>query len=75
MLGPTDMDDWLDGDEDQELRARLHATPEIQLLMDDASLCELPRLNHFEFALVRLFVQTDYLDSNELRMLATRLGV
>jgi hypothetical protein len=70
MLGPMDLEGWLEGDEDEILRTRLHATREIQLLERDATLGELPGLNRFEFALARLFAQRDYLDSHELRMLA-----
>jgi hypothetical protein len=75
MLGPMDLEGWLDGDEDEILRARLHSAPAIQLLERDGSLCELPGLSHFEFALARRFSDTNYLDSHELRMLADRLGV
>jgi hypothetical protein len=75
MLGPMDLEGWLDGDEDDVLRSRLHATPAIRLLERDSSLCELPGLDHFAFTLARRFSDTDYLDSHELRMLAEQLGV
>jgi hypothetical protein len=75
MLGPMDLEDWLEGDEDDALRTRLQDAPAIKLLGRDATLCELPGLDHFAFALARRFSDTDYLDSHELRMLADQLGV
>lgn len=75
MLGPMDLEGWMDGDEDEVLRDRLHAAPEIQLLERDASVATLPGWSHFDFALARRFSTTDYLDSHELRALAERLGL
>lgn len=75
MLGPIDVEDWLDEDVEVNLRARLRLSPEIQLLDRDASVAAFPGWSPFDFALARRFSKTDCLDSHELHRLADRLGV
>jgi len=75
MLGPMDLEGWLDGDEDEILRARLRDCVEIKLLDQDASIAAFKGWSAYDFALARRFSATNYLDSHELRMLADRLGL
>ncbi len=75
MLGPVDLEGWLDGDEDEVLRARLSECAEIRRLRHDRVLAGLPGWSAFEFALARRFSATEYLDPHEMRMLAGRLGL
>jgi hypothetical protein len=75
MLGPVDLEDWRDEDEETDLRARVRRCPQMQLLDRDASIAVFPGWTHFDFALARRFSTTKYLDSHELRQLAARLGV
>lgn len=75
MLGPLDLEGWLDDDEDEDLRARLSECAEIRRLRDDHGLARFPGWSAFEFALARRFSATEYLDAHEMRMLAGRLGL
>jgi hypothetical protein len=75
MLGPVDLEGWLDGDEDEDLRARLSECAEIRRLRHDHVLAGFPGWSAFEFALARRFSATEYLDAHEMRMLAGRLGL
>ncbi len=75
MLGPVDLEGWLDGDEDEDLRARMSECIEIRRLRHDHGLAGLPGWSAFEFALARRFSATEYLDPREMRMLAGRLGI
>ncbi|WP_298353051.1 hypothetical protein [Rhodoblastus sp.] len=75
MLGPVDLEGWLDGDEDEVLRARLSECSEIRRLRHDRVLAGFPGWSAFEFALARRFSATEYLDPHEMRMLAGRLGL
>ena len=75
MLGPVDLEGWLDGDEDENLRARLSECAEIRRLRHDHVLAGFPGWSALEFALARRFSATEYLDPHEMRMLAGRLGV
>jgi hypothetical protein len=74
MLGPVDLEDWLD-DEDDGLIARLRLCPEIQALGEDGSRAVYPGWSHFDFALALRFVATGYLDPHELHILAERVGL
>jgi hypothetical protein len=75
MLGPVDLEGWLDDDEDDDLRARLSECPEIRRLRHDRGVVGFSGWSAFEFALARRFSATEYLDPHEMRMLADRLGV
>lgn len=75
MLGPNDLEDWLDGDEDEVLRAQIASTPAIRRLERNRALTAIPGLDHFEFSLAQRFVATHYLDTHELHLLANRLGL
>ncbi|MCI4680480.1 hypothetical protein K9U39_14925 [Rhodoblastus acidophilus] len=75
MLGPVDLEGWLDGDEDENLRALLRQCAEIRRLRRTPSLTAFPGWSAFDFALARRFSATDYLDSHEMRRLAERLGL
>jgi hypothetical protein len=75
MLGPVDLEGWLDGDEDDDLRMRLSECAEIRRLRHDHALAGFPGWSAFEFALARRFSATEYLDPHEMRMLAGRLGI
>ncbi|MGO8740233.1 hypothetical protein [Rhodoblastus sp.] len=75
MLGPVNLEEWLDGDEDEELRACLSECVEIRRLRHDGGLAGFPGWSAFELALARRFSATEYLDPHEMRMLAGRLGL
>jgi hypothetical protein len=72
MLGPIDLEDWRD--EDEELCARLFLRPEIQLLRGRPKLAALPGWSAGDFALARRFSAGETLDPDEIRLLAHRLG-
>jgi hypothetical protein len=67
MLGPVDLDDWLDED---ELSVVLGDRPEIQTLRMDAAIFSLRGWNARDFALARRFSNGETLQSEELRRLA-----
>ena len=67
MLGPVDLDDWLD---ENELSALLGDRPEIRTLRADAALFSLRGWNARDFALARRFSNGEMLQSEELRRLA-----
>lgn len=75
MLGPMDLEGWLDENEEEDLRARLRQSPQIQLLDSDGSVQGFPGWSHWDFALARRFSQTNYLDDHELHKLADRIGL
>lgn len=67
MLGPVDVDDWLDED---ELSALLDDRPEIQTLRADAAIFSLRGWSARDFALARRFSNGETLPPEELRRLA-----
>lgn len=75
MLGPMDLEGWLDGNEDEDLCARLRQTPQIQMLDRDPSVAGFSGWSAFDFSLARRFCESAYLDTHELHKLADRLGV
>lgn len=74
MLGPVDLEGWRDDDKDEELRARLAACSEIQLLRGRSRVATLPGWNAADLALARRFAAGDSLHAEEVRRLAHRLG-
>ncbi len=74
MLGPVDLDGWRDDDKDEELRARLSACSEIQLLRGKSKVTRLPGWGADDLALARRFAAGEALDAAEVRLLASRLG-
>jgi hypothetical protein len=71
MLGPVDLDDWLDED---ELAAILRDRPEIQTLRADCRLASLRGWSVADFALARRFSNDESLDNGEIRRLAQCFG-
>jgi ornithine cyclodeaminase/alanine dehydrogenase-like protein (mu-crystallin family) len=67
MLGPVDLDDWLD---DDELSAILDDRSEIQTLRADAAIFSLRGWSARDFALARRFANDERLQSEELRLMA-----
>jgi ornithine cyclodeaminase/alanine dehydrogenase-like protein (mu-crystallin family) len=71
MLGPVDLDDWLDQD---ELSAILSDRREIQTLRADAAIFSLRGWSASDFALARRFSNGETLRSEEMRRLAQCMG-
>jgi ornithine cyclodeaminase/alanine dehydrogenase-like protein (mu-crystallin family) len=71
MLGPVDLDDWLDED---ELSAILSDRREIQTLRADAAIFSLRGWSAGDFALARRFANGETLRSDEMRRLAQCMG-
>jgi hypothetical protein len=71
MLGPVDLDDWLDED---ELTALLSERPEIGVLRADSRLSQLRGWSVLDFSLARRFANGERLEGHEIRRLAQCLG-
>ena len=71
MLGPVDLDDWLDED---ELSAILSDRLEIRTLRANASLLSLRGWSARDFTLARRFSDGERLRPEEMRRLAQCLG-
>ncbi len=71
MLGPVDLDDWLDED---ELSAILRERREIEILRADSGIRSLRGWNAADFALARRFSVGEALKAEEIRRLAQCLG-
>jgi hypothetical protein len=71
MLGPVDLDDWLDEDELAEI---LSERPEIGVLRADSGLAALRGWSVADFSLARRFSDGERLEAHEIRRLAQCLG-
>ncbi len=73
MLGPMDLEGWRDDDKEEELRARLDACSEIQLLRGKSRISSLPRMSRSDFELARSYALGEQLGGELIRYLALRL--
>jgi hypothetical protein len=73
MLGPVDLEGWRDDDKEEELRARLDACSEIQLLRGRRQLSSLPGMSRADFTLARSYALNEPLSGDLIRFLALRL--
>jgi hypothetical protein len=71
MLGPVDLDDWLDED---ELSALLCDRREIQTLRADANIHSLRGWSPGDFSLARRFSSGEALQADEIRRLVQCFG-
>jgi len=73
MLGPVDLEDWRDHDKEEEVRARLDACSEIQLLRSNNRLSSLPSMSRADFELTRGYARGERMSAELVRYLALRL--
>ncbi len=71
MLGPIDLDDWLD---EEELSAILRESHEIEILRAEPGIRSLRGWSAADFALARRFSCGEALEAVEIRRLAQCLG-
>ena len=73
MLGPVDLEAWRDDDKEEEVRARLDACSEIQLLRSNSRISSLPRMSRTDFETARSYALGETMSADVVRYLAQLL--